>query len=197
MNAISLLWSLGVFLVFAGATAFIWWGAGKHSHWSNRKRRVVCRALLVGALAFALFTYVTDSRQRAVTLFETRFSWKDGKPQAWEFEVEHPGTVHQLLLAPLPAPFQEADFPVVLQLSVDSGSSESILAESVEFALTTEITTKNAPVRRTWESHRLEFRPVAAGVHSLVIGAKERHPPILFVRIEDPLKKDGERAPGY
>lgn len=197
MNASSLGLSLTVFLIFAGMTALVWWGAGKHAHWSNRKRKIVCGLFLVGAVIFSLFAYLTDSHQRAVTLFEKRFDWEGGKPMAWEFSVEHPGTVHHLSLTPLLRPLKKANSPVTLRVSIEPREGGSLLEESIVFNLTKEITGKNAPTRQTWESHDRDFQPTSAGIHILRIEAEGVHPSILFIRIEDPLKTDGQRAPGY
>ena len=197
MNGTSLILSLGVFAMVGVTTAFIWWGANKYSDWSARKRNLVCGSLFIGGICFAIFAYSTDSRQRAITLFETKFDWKKLPEKSWRIEVEHPGITHKIYFTPDLPPLREATGEVTLEVSFGRKEEAPVFDELLVFERERESSSDSRTRRYVWESHFLEFTPDKSGTHVLSVAAPDGYPPLLFIRIEDPLKRDGKRAAGY
>ncbi|MDF1816826.1 MAG: hypothetical protein P1V20_31780 [Verrucomicrobiales bacterium] len=196
MNPVSLLFSLFVFALFAATAGLIWWGAKRNSHWSIRRRKITCGGLLGLAFVAAVFAYKTDSHQRAVTLFETKFDWQDLPVKKWSIAVENPGSEHTMRLMPMAKPFRQAKSPVTLRIRFRQMDGQILFEKEVKFHTETE-TGKNSATREVWESHKFTFSPAEESIHQLEIEPVGPPPPVLFVRIEDPLKTDGKRTAGY
>ena len=198
MNPYSLLWFAFIITLFAGLAWFVDWGAKRQGQWSLVKRRRVFRLFLLGGVGFGLFAFFTDSEQRAITLFEVEEEWGERAELVWAFDVEHPQVEHTLRVVPRPDSGLEASRPIRLEVELTDGGGAALVGGRVEFQIERDIGAgRGALPRDVWRPFAAVFTPSRAGLHRLRIVSAEGKPPRVFVRIEDPLKSDGRRAPGY
>ena len=195
MNSTSLLFGLGVFALFSATAVLIGWGATKFSDWTERKRNVVCGFLGVLGLAFGIYVYISDSNLRGTTLFEVDHAWEAGEALTFRFDVEHPGVEHQLLVHPHPGSFNESAAPIALRLECMDSDGRKILAEDLQFEVREE--GGRTARQNVWQSHTLRFTPDEVVTISIAVSSLDGWPPQLHLRVEDPEKRDGRRAPGY
>ena len=193
---------LGIAVVCAWAITVFGRKAGE----SERKLRALRWAFLIGGVAFAAFAYFTDAEQRRTTLFEVVLKGLEGAVPATEsapptheltFVVEHPGVPHELALAPKPGFGKEATTAVSVHVEL-RGPEQVYVNEAQEFAMIRD-PGSGRPARlprKIWDSHSWSFTPDLEGTHTLRIAVRHVIPELL-VRITDPKKTDGKRAPGY
>lgn len=155
------------------------------------KARMVAVGFALGGLAFAVWGGLTDYSQRAVTLFETEVEVAGGAAQELSFAVEHPGVEHQLMLWPTGAGPLGAAEAVALRVELRDAKGASLLVreETLE--------PRSSDSSTDWDTISAAFTPGQAGPHTLVVTPLTPGIPRIHVRIEDPLKRDGERMPGY
>ena len=198
MNPYSLLWFSFIVALAAGLAWFVDWGAKRQGKWSAVKRKRVFRLFLLGGIGFGLFAFFTDSDQRAITLFEVEENWGERAELVWEFTVEHPQAKHTLRVVPRPDPGSEASRPIALEIELADGGGAALVGGRMEFPIERDIGSGRGTVPRdVWRPFAVEFTPSRAGLHRLRIASDDGKPPVIFVRIEDPLKTDGRRAHGY
>jgi hypothetical protein len=177
------------FMIFAAMT--LYFGRG-----TPVKARLVAAGLAVGGVAFGVFAGLTDYGQRAVTLFEVEVegyaSAAPGGPPVRElsFTVEHPGVEHTLLFWPKAGPLGAAHDAVV-QVELRDAEGATLLAREQRFE------PRSGDSGTDWGSSSVRFTPAQAGPHTLLVTAATPGTPLVHVRVEDPLKRDGVRPPGY
>ncbi|HMQ30951.1 MAG TPA: hypothetical protein PKD53_09490 [Chloroflexaceae bacterium] len=162
------------------------------------KARLVAAGLAVGGLAFAVWGGLVDYGQRAVTLVETELEGSAGLPpgaappaRELSFAVEHPGVEHTLHFWPVAGPLGAGGTAVVRVELRDAGGA-TLLALEERFEPRAR---SDGPDR--WGSASARFTPGRGGGYTLLVTPVTHGIPRVHVRIEDPLKRDGERMPGY
>lgn len=173
---------------------------GRRARQSEQKLRRLRIGLLAGGGLLAAYALVVDLELRRTTLLEVLIE-PVGEIHTLRFGVEHVGVEHSLLLAPRAPLGSEAKGAVSLAvvLREGGGGGEEDAVRLLDEALIFETFVKgrgNRSLRSTWQSHTLHFTPRRACEHELVLEL-DQLPPVLQVRIEDPLKTDGERAQGF
>jgi hypothetical protein len=141
---------------------------------------------LFGAAAFLI-----DSGNAETTLYEIEAEGSGSQvPVAVRFDVavEHPGAEHDLLVAPLSD--ASVDRPAELQVQLTDPSGAVLLDDAVLLETRCEAFCE-------WDYYSELFTPRVLGVHTVVVTVLTPDVPVLHVRVGDPLKTDGERAPGY
>ena len=173
---------------------------GRKAGQSPAKLRNLAIGFVAGGIAFAAFAFFTDYGQRQVTLFEALLEGSKGVEvpvvRSARVVVEHAGVEHILTVMPKPAFAESAGRPVPARVLFRTDDGVTLVSETVTFEVRTE-SSKNGPVRTVWDSRTWSFRPARTGpavleIALLIPGVHE-----VFIRIEDPEKRDGERAPGY
>jgi hypothetical protein len=151
-------------------------------------------ALLLGATAFGGLAYLLDSGLAEKTLYEIDAEGPGAAvPAGIEFDVpvEHPGAVHDLLVAPTSGVDVDAPAEIRVQLSDPAGH---VLLDRTE---TLEPRCDGETDRCDWDAWSAEFTPAAPGPHALVVTVLTPGVPVVHVRVGDEQKTDGHRAPGY
>lgn len=155
------------------------------------KSRLVAAGFAAGGLAFAVFAGVIDYGQRAVTLFESEVAVGGAMaPQELTFTVEHPGVEHRLTVFPTGAGPFGASASVGLRVELLDSAGATVLAHDETLA------PHSSRSSTDWDTIVLGFTP-RAGAHTLRLTPLTGGIPRLHVRVEDPLKRDGRRMPGY
>lgn len=188
--------TLGLFLLFAAGAWLVARGTRR-----RRERRSIHQKmtfLIVLGVVFAAYALWVDSGQRRTTLHEVLL---DGTPasavaqgdvvRVVSFIVEHPGIEHELLIGPThyTPTWRRANFTVRLEATVSQNDAAPLFSAELLFP----------PRHRDakWSAEYRSFTPIAAGPHMLTLRLLTPGIPAVHVRIEDPLKKDGQRMPGY
>lgn len=176
---------VGVCLLFAGLAA---WSGVRYGGGPMAYRRAVIGMVVLG-LAGGAYAYRVGEAQSRVTLFEVDIA---AAPQLdLVIPVEHPGVTHLLTIDPKLGPgLRQAREPVALQFSLSDPSGSPLLDQQVTLQVRCER-------RCAWNAWEGSFTPASAGPHALRIALLTPDVPRVFVRVEDPLKTDGQRAPGY
>lgn len=194
MNSISLMFALFASGLFVALAWVIDRASARNNHWSPAKRRVARCFFYPLAAAVGIYVYSTDAGLRNTTLFEVAGSWQETGDQVWTVQVEHPGVPHELLVFPdVPVP-ESASASVTLRVRFGSEGGEPILDEVSRFEVRNR---SGKAIGRTWESKSYTITPRTSGSHLFKISAEGHTPPRLHLRIADPEKRDGSRAPGY
>jgi hypothetical protein len=149
--------------------------------------------ILVLCAAFGCLAFVLDSGNAATTLYEIDAQGPgDAVPDATEYDfvVEHPGAVHDLLVDPRGAP---VDHPLDVRVELRDPNGAVALDE----AQTLDPRCDQSTVGCTWDSWSRTFVPPVAGPYRMVVTIGARGVDDVHVRVGDPQKTDGHRAPGY
>lgn len=194
MNPNSLAFALWIGAFLLAAAWVIDWGASRNNHWSPAKRRRVRWITFPLAIAVSAFFYSGDANLRRTTLFEVAARWDEAGGRVWAVQVEHPGVPHNIFVTPEAGRFESAHDPVTLRVRFGPEGGEPLLDEVSKFD--TQRYTRRSP-RRTWRTNTFTIVPKMAGPHQLKVNAMDGVPPLLHLRIADPEKRDGKRAPGY
>ncbi|REK22330.1 MAG: hypothetical protein DWQ42_17475 [Planctomycetota bacterium] len=149
---------------------------------------------LVVGLALAGYAFLADTGLRKTTLHEVvldGMSAEGGSILRVAFDVEHPNVEHDLMIGPMfPTPsLRFADFEVELAATLTADQGSPLIDE--------EFTFKPRSRDTAWHPAYLKFTPTVAGPHTLTLQLRTPNTPAVHVRIADPLKTDGQRAPGY
>lgn len=178
-------------LIFAAMTLY-------YGRATPAKARLVAAGFAVGGLAFAVWGGLVDYGQRAVTLVEVALEGSAGlspgaAPPVRElpFTVEHPGVEHTLHFRPLDGPLGVSETAVV-RVELRDAAGATLLSVEEPF----EPRAQESGADR-WGSAYARFTPREGGPHTLLVTPVTPGIPRVHVRIEDPLKRDGERMPGY
>jgi hypothetical protein len=157
------------------------------------KRWALPAGILAFCTGFGALAYLIDDGNADTTLYEIEAEGPAARvPAALEFAVgvEHAGAEHELLVAPDPE--VSADEPLQLQVRVTDPSGAVLLDEPA----TLDTRCPDVAVCE-WYSYSGRFTPAGPGEHVLVVTVLDPGVSLLHVRVGDPLKTDGERAPGY
>ena len=196
MNPTSLTFALGMAALVAATGWFIDWGAGRGGGWSLRKRWIARIITLVATVLVGIFVYRTDVQLRGTTLFEVAGPWEDNGGRVWTVEVEHPGVPHTLMVYPFTRGFDSATRPVTLRARFAEVGGTVLIDETFQREITPR-SGKNAS-GNTWVDVTHSCTPAKAGAHELIVESTDGLLPVnLHLRIADPEKRDGKRAPGY
>jgi|GEM_PF-1664223 len=193
--------SMGQSLILAGfilllclgtAAAVLFFGQA-----TPAKARWIAGGLAVGGLAFSAFAFQADYSQRATTLFEVEVEGSAeagaGGPPVRElsFAVEHPGVEHTLMFWPKAPGLADPTEDVVVRVELRDAEGVVVLEREENFWV------RHLENGTEWSSASIGFTPGHAGPHTLLVTPVTPGIPLVHVRIEDPLKRDGERIPGY
>ena len=196
MNPTSLTFALGIAALVALTGWFIDWGAGRPGGWSPRKRRIARVISVLATIAVGGFVHQTDVKLRGTTLFEVAGPWEENGARIWTFEIEHPGVEHTLMIYPFTRGFDSAERPVTLRTRLGEKGG-AVLIDRTFTHVTTRRSGKNSSAL-TWVDVTYSFTPPRSGTHELIVGSVDGVLPVnLHLRIADPEKRDGKRAPGY
>ncbi|MCB9882521.1 MAG: hypothetical protein H6834_12085 [Planctomycetes bacterium] len=195
----SLLLALFVFVLAAlCAWAVVHWG--RKARQPERKLRRLRVGFLVGGLLFGTYAFFADYFLRQTTLFECVLEGSAGAEgetlRTASFTLEHAHVEHTLLVEPKLAPLEEAQIPIHLRILLANDAGETWIDERHVFELRRE-TSSRGVTRAVWDAHTFRFTPEALGKVRLSIVIEEPGVHGVHVRVEDPEKTDGERAPGY
>lgn len=167
----------------------------------SRTRGAYLRAGLSAGLGLLLAWGIvaSDRAMRARTLFEVLADGSLGVPvgapapvRAFEVMVEHPGTPHSLMLAPSSTQSRPPAGEAELAFRLLDPRGAVLLEQRRRFEVRTP--SRN---QRHWEAAHWEFLPQQPGPHRLEVTVLSVDVPHLHVRVEDPLKTDGQRIPGF
>lgn len=160
-----------------------------------RRAALIALGLAVGGVAMAVFAGITDYGQRAVTLLELEVDGTaaTGAQTVREvpFAVEHPGVEHTLTAWPTGAGPLGASSAVALRVEVVDAEGAIVLSREAT------LEPRPADSSTDWDTISARFTPAQAGRHTLRVMPLTANIPLVHVRIEDPLKTDGQRMPGY
>ncbi len=196
MNSTSLAFALGMAALVAVTGWFIDWGAGRYGGWSMKRRWMARFLTLIATGGVGVFVYQSDVRLRGTTLFEVAGPWAETGGCHWTVEVEHPGIEHHLMVYPFSRGFESAGHPVTLRTRFAEKDGVVLLEETVLHE-TKHRTGKHA-AGFTWADATWSFTPKKAGPHDLLVESVDGAVPFrLHLRISDPQKRNGKRAPGY
>lgn len=195
MNTTSLTFALSVAAALAATAWFIDWGARRGDHWPVRKRRLVLRGLLLFSVISGVWVYFTDASMRGTTLFEVSGTWDEIGDREWTVIVEHPGVEHTLMVFPNVPPGESSTRPVNLRLRFGEEGKSPLVADEFVHQVTSK-SGKHAAAT-TWDAAFYRFTPKRSGPTQLIVTAPDGFPPRIHLRITDPAKRDGKRAPGY
>jgi len=196
MNPTSLTFAIGIASLVALTGWFIDWGAGKPGGWSAKKRRIARVISVLATIAVGIFVYRSDVQLRGTTLFEVAGPWEENGARLWTVEVERPGIEHSLMIYPFTRGFDSAERPVTLRARFAEKDGK-VLIDQTLIHETTRRSGKNAS-GYTWVDVTHSFTPTRAGAHELIVEAVDGVVPVnLHLRIADPEKRNGKRAPGY
>ena len=157
----------------------------------RRRRWVLPVVILAGCTAFGGLAYLIDDGVANTTLYEIEADGTGATaPETFVFEtaVEHPGVEHRLLVAPLSE--ASVDGPVDLRVRVVDSAGKVVVDEGVTLDTRCEAFCE-------WSAYSTGFTPSRPGPLDLEVTVGTPDVPTLHVRVEDPEKTDGQRAPGY
>lgn len=195
MNPTSLLFALFIAGLFAAVAWIVDFGARYHNHWSPRRRRLTFRFLLGLALALGLYAYFADAHLRGTTLFEVSDRWEETGGRPWTVLVENPRQELTLMVYPHVLGLESASRPVTLRTRFGiEGEPPLVDDESVYRPVRK---TGKGNTMMTWQSKTFRVVPRHLHPHVLTVTAVGEAPTRLHLRISDPTKRDGTRAPGY
>ncbi|MGQ0573948.1 MAG: hypothetical protein ACT4RN_07045 [Pseudonocardia sp.] len=172
------------FGVFFAALAL--WAQPRDAGWG------VPIGLLAFGVAFGSLAYLLDSGLAETTLFEVDARGPAGV-QEFRVDVEHPGVEHELLVAPRIDELADVPGPVDLDIRVAAADGTSLLATPLLLG----VDCASREYFCGWESWYGTFTPRAAGAHVLRVEVRTPDVDVVHLRVEDPEKTDGVRAPGY
>lgn len=169
------------------------WLCSRHSRSPFQSFLFVLGGLLAGSAI-----YLSDRNLRGQTLAEAMLEGSQGVSvgapaplRTLTFEVEHAQVQHELMLSPY-SPGSPSG-PVELSLEVKDREGSVLLSDRRIYA----VRGGGRNGRSHWEAAYLNFTPRLLGEHRLEVHLFTVEIPQVHVRIADPLKKDGQRIPGY
>lgn len=194
--------TFGVFALFA---LLAWWSSDNHPSLrkdaaARSKARRTAVFLLTFGTVFGAFAFFVDDGMRATTLHEVMVEGSVGRRVGMPapvriipFTVEHPGVKHELLISPVSDVFQPPTSDVDVSFALRGPEGEVLPERTERFA----VRTASRGERANWYGKEFSFTPTIAGNYVLQVKPLMTDIPRIHVRIEDPLKRDGERMSGY
>jgi hypothetical protein len=198
MNPTSLTFAIGMASLVALTGWFIDWGAGKPGVWSIRKRRIARIVTVLATVIVGIYVYRSDVPLEGHDPLRSRRPL--GRKRSPDLDrrgrtSRHRAHPHDLSLHPRDSTAPPARSPC------GRGSER----RAVRRPHRSDLCPRNNPslgqecVRPyTWVDVTHSFTPPRAGVHELLVESVDGVVPVnLHLRITDPEKRDGKRAPGY
>jgi hypothetical protein len=176
---------------------------GRRAGQPEKKLRALRWGFVLGGLAFAGFAYWADSGLRRTTLYEELIEGTDETTaratRSRRFAIEHANVEHTLLVEPKPDWTEQAAAPVTLGVRLTGPGGVILVDERPTFGLRTESGRGSTALARrdVWESRSFRFTPRETGPCELALFVEIAGLHVIHVRVEDPEKTDGVRAPGY
>lgn len=188
---------LGIALLSAWAVSHF----GRKAGQSEAKQRALVAMFVLGGACLSVFAFLADFELRRTTLFEEILggsaSVYGGAVLERRFQVEHERVPHELMVVPKPAPGEDARAPVVIGIALRDPAGRPVIEETRRFETRSEGTGSSVSRRRVWEASFWTFSPATTGTWDLRLTLETEGIPAVHVRVEDPEKRDGVRAPGY
>lgn len=155
--------------------------------------------VLVAALAAVWVGWVNANAPLArTTLFEVDAMGSEGvrvgdpaPVPTFDVVVEHPGIEHSISVVPDGPPLEVRAVVVELRFTLLGPDGQTLIDEQVRHE------PKSCRRSACWRSWEGTFTPVQAGPHRLTLVIVNGDVPFVHIRVEDPAKTDGERAPRY
>jgi len=178
--------------------AILVWAQVRAEGWRSVRWGIAGCLLGIGLL-FGGCSYWLDSGLAETTLFEVVAPGSAGVAvgdpapvRTYEVAVEHPGVRHELLVDPL---YGSGDppGPAELHVRLDDGAGRALVDE----ALMLPVDCSGRGYFCEWATWTGAFTPQTATVHRLVLTVRTVEVPEVHLRVDDPQKTDGVRAPGY
>lgn len=167
----------------------------------RRRTRGTALFLLAFGAAFGYLAFYLDNTLRITTLHEAMLAGTAGASpgtpapeRVVTFTVEHPGVGHELSLDPVSDVLQPPESDVDISFSLHGPGGEAVLTERTERF---DVRGASRGERANWYGKTFTFTPPNSGLHTLRIKPLTTGIPRIHVRIEDPMKRDGERMSGY
>ncbi|MBK9385275.1 MAG: hypothetical protein IPN34_10720 [Planctomycetes bacterium] len=176
---------------------------GRKAGQAEKKLRRLRWGFVLGGIAFAAFAYWADSGLRETTLYEALIDGTDAKTsratRGARFAIEHANVEHTLLVEPKPHWTEQAAGPIALGLRLTGPGGEIFVDQRASFGIRTEAGRGSTALARrdVWESQSFRFTPRVLGPCELLLSIENAGLHVIHVRVEDPEKTDGVRAPGY
>jgi hypothetical protein len=186
-STILLLSAVGCGLLFAGCAVLAQSGGGV-PRW---QRVALPAAILAFCSAFGGLAFLIDDDVAETTLFEVDAEVPAAPgPAALSFDVpvEHTDAEHELFVAPTDG--LDMTEPVALRVRLTDPSGRVLVDEPVTLD-------PRCDEFCEWDSFGAVFTPARTGPHVLEVTVPAPDVALLHVRVGDPLKTDGQRAPGY
>lgn len=164
----------------------------------ERKVRALTWGFVAAAPLAAVSIHGIDSHLRRTTLHEELLDGHVPPGATREHvvlvDVEHPGVEHVLVVAPIPPRIASASAPCAVAVRWTSPLGQVLLDDQRDAP--TELANRLG-LRSVWSSVSWRFTPGTAGRHVLRVAIAQPGVDRILVRVADPMKQDGERAPGY
>lgn len=193
----------GVCALFAVLT---WYVSNNHAEIrrnpaQRRRTQITALCFLLFGAGFGYLAFSIDNQMRIVTLHEVMVEGNSGlsagapaPTRTIDFTVEHPGTEHELFISPTSDLTHLPQSDAEVRLSLEGPSGQILVSERTEiFGM--RMMTRNQ--RADWNGKSFPFTPTVAGPHTVRVTPLTAGIPRIQVRVEDPLKRDGKRMPGY
>ncbi len=193
----------GIFGIAVVLVVLAWIFLRRRNWWSRRDDRKLTLVVAV-FVVMGFGAYWIDSGQARTTLFEVLAEGSEGATPGVdaaplrEFDVliEHPGVEHTLNVNPTFGPglgIRGAEYPVEVGFQLAAPTGQLLVDEQVVL-FDVDCSGRG---RCGWDSWSRTFVPASTGPHRLTVVIITVDVPYVKVRIEDPEKTDGRRAPGY
>ena len=193
----------GIFAI-AVARVVLAWILLRGKEWGSRRDDRKLTLVVARFVVMGFGAYWIDRGQSRTTLFEVLAEGSEGVTPGVdaaplrEFDVliEHPGVEHTLNVDPTfgPGPgVREAEYPVEVGFQLATPTGQLLIDEQVVL-FDVDCSGRG---RCGWDSWSGTFVPTSTGPHRLTVVVITVDVPYVKVRVEDPEKTDGRRAPGY
>lgn len=165
-----------------------------------RKVRIQSVILVLLGVVLGYGAFIINHRVARTTLYEVMAEGSIGVELGTSapvrnlvFNVEHPGVEHELMVSPTSKLFQSPTSSVEVLFSLHGPAGEALIPKRTErFRVA-----GGGRNKSDWEAKQFDFTPIAAGSHTLQVIPITIGIPRIHIRIEDPLKRDGQRMAGY
>ncbi len=201
----ALVLSVFILLMTLGLAWLVYWSGPRFAAWGEPRTRLTAGGFALGGVIASFFAYSVTTAIDRSTLFETRFKGNGGTRQgdpvvtrSASFAVEHPGNAHTLMLSPRKPFAQLADFAITIHLRLWERRDQPLIDTHLTFEPQQRVSTDRNGYRHVyweWDSVTYDFKPPEQGLHYLEVDFLNVDTPDFYLRIEDPLKTDGQRNP--
>jgi len=201
----ALILSVFILLMTLGLAWLVYWSGPRLAGWGLGRTRLTAGGFALGGVIASIFAYSVTTAIDRSTLFETRFKGNGGTRQgdpvvtrSASFTVEHPGNAHTLMLSPRKPFAEQADFAITVKLRLWERRNRPLIDTQTTFEPQQRVSTDRNGHRAVyweWDAATFDFTPLDHGLHYLEVDFVNVDTPDFYLRIEDPLKTDGQRNP--